>query len=309
MATQQRLVSVPGSTLPCRSYGDPAGAALILLMGNTMPGGFWPPAFCAGLAARGLYVTQYDYRDVGGSTPGAFARQPYDLLDLADDVIAVADAIGHERVHLAGLSMGGFLSLLTALRHPERVASVTSMMSTADYTVLLDATLHAREPRNATFPPPRADWAAAVGAVPVDQPFPQLLAAAFRLAGGSRGQGDEAYWLAEIARVTDSPETTMVFDHKLAADRTNPAWLDLVPRLHGLATPVLVIQGVDDPIFPPPTGRLTADAVPHATLLEVDGMGHMLEPAFFALLTDALTTNISRAASTAGDDPEPSIDP
>ncbi|MFC4946248.1 alpha/beta fold hydrolase [Pseudonocardia sp. GCM10023141] len=293
--THDRLVSVPGSTLPCRSYGDPANPALILLMGNTMPGGFWPPQFCAGLAATGLHVTEYDYRDVGGSTPGAFAQQPYDLLDLADDVCAVADALGRERVHLAGLSMGGFLSLLTALRHPDRVASVTSMMSTADYTVLLAATLHGREPRNPTFPAPRADWLAAVAAVPVDQPYPQLLAAAFRLAGGSRGDGDEAYWLAEIARVTDSPETTLAFDHKLAADRTDPAWLDLAPRLGELAVPVQVIQGADDPIFPPPTGRLTVDAIPHATLHTVDGMGHMLEPAFFAPLTEALAAHIARA--------------
>src|ERR1700733_11959502 len=136
-ANSERLVSVPGSTLPSRSYGDPADPALILLMGNTMPGGFWPPRFCAALAATGLHVTEYDYRDVGGSTLGAFAQEPYDLLDLADDVLAIADALGRERIHLAGLSMGGFLSLLTALRHPDRVASVTSMMSTADYTVLL----------------------------------------------------------------------------------------------------------------------------------------------------------------------------
>ena len=129
-ANSERLVSVPGSTLPSRSYGDPADPALILLMGNTMPGGFWPPRFCAALAATGLHVTEYDYRDVGGSTLGAFAQEPYDLLDLADDVLAIADALGRERIHLAGLSMGGFLSLLTALRHPDRVASVTSMMST-----------------------------------------------------------------------------------------------------------------------------------------------------------------------------------
>jgi 10-carbomethoxy-13-deoxycarminomycin esterase len=93
-----------------------------------------------------------------------------------------------------------------------------------------------------------------------------------------------------------SPETTLVFDHKLAADRTDPAWLDLTPRLGELAVPVQVIQGADDPIFPPPTGLLTAEAVPHATLLTVEGMGHMLEPAFFAPLTKALSAHIAQAA-------------
>jgi pimeloyl-ACP methyl ester carboxylesterase len=93
----------------------------------------------------------------------------------------------------------------------------------------------------------------------------------------------------------------LVFDHKLAADRTDPSWLDLTPRLGGLAVPVQVIQGADDPIFPPPTGRLTADAVPNAALRTIDGMGHMLEPAFFAPLTEALSTHITRATKEEND--------
>jgi pimeloyl-ACP methyl ester carboxylesterase len=295
LSWHDRVVSVPGSELPFRSFGDPADPAVLLLMGNTMPGAFWPPEFCLGLAAKGFHVTHFDYRDVGGSTLGAFARQPYDLLDLADDVSAMADALGRGQVHLAGLSMGGFLSLLTALRHPGRVASVTAMMSTGDYTVLLDSALHGRAPRNAEFPAPLGDWAKAVAAIPADLPYADQLAAAFRLASGSGGDADEAYWRAELDRVTDAPEVTMAFDHKLVADRTDSGWLNLVPRLRDLTVPVQVIQGAEDPIFPPPTGQLTAEASARGTLLFVDRMGHMLEPAFFSVLIDAIAAHASRA--------------
>ena len=141
--------------------------------------------------------------------------------------------------------------------------------------------MHGRPPRNSTFPPLRADRATAIGGIPADRPFPQLLATAFWLAGGTRGNGDNGDngdRLAEIGRVTDLPETTLVFDYKRAADRTDPAWLDLTPRLTDLAVYEQVIRGADDVIFPPPTGRLTAHAIAHATLATIAGWDSSSRP-------------------------------
>ncbi|MFJ4962273.1 alpha/beta fold hydrolase [Streptomyces sp. NPDC088729] len=285
----------PHHEIACWSAGDPAGPAVVLLMGNTMPGSFWPADFRARLVASGLHTTHFDYRDIGASTHGVFTEHPYDLLDLTDDVIALADALGRERVHLVGLSMGGFIGLLAALRHPDRVAGLTTMMSTGDYTVLLDATLHGREPRHTTPPPPREDWARAVAGIPTDQPYAELLAESFALACGSRGDTDRSYWREQLTANAPDPARTMAFDHKQAADRTSENWLNLLPSLTRVEAPTLVVQGEDDPIFPPPNGRLIADAVPGAHLLTVPGMGHMLEPAFHDRLATAIATHIQEA--------------
>lgn len=266
--------------------GEPAHAPLLLLMGNGCGSSFWPDPFCDLLARGGRRVIRFDYRDTGLSVHGDFEQNPYKLDDLAEDALGVLDALGVQRAHLVGLSMGGFIAQRMALHHPERVASLTSMMSTPDYATMLHAFSGGEAPTS-TLPPPNAEWMKALGGLPVNAPPVTLMVENWRLANGSRAPFDEDYW-RELQRTAfergDSLSSGHV--HRCAAERTQEK--NLLPVLSQLTVPALFIQGSEDPIFSPVHAETAARAVPQGKSLIVDGMGHALNPAFFPLLTRAI---------------------
>src|SRR3954451_15496906 len=130
--------------LAYETFGDPGDPPVLLVMGLATQMVGWPDEFCAGLAGRGHFVVRFDNRDIGLSTHLHAAGAPdlltvlggdassvaYGLADLADDTVGLLDALGLESVHLVGASMGGMIAQLVAVRHPSRVRSLTSIMST-----------------------------------------------------------------------------------------------------------------------------------------------------------------------------------
>ena len=129
--------------LAYETSGAPGGEPLLLISGTGMQMLIWPDAFVAALAGRGFCVTRFDNRDAGLSThltqagnPGwlkpliRHAAAPYRLEDMADDAVAVLDALGWDSAHIAGTSLGGMIAQTMAIRHPSRVRTLTSIMST-----------------------------------------------------------------------------------------------------------------------------------------------------------------------------------
>src|SRR4051795_4325306 len=126
------------------TFGDAGDPPILLVMGLATQMIGWAGELCAGLAARGYFVVRFDNRDIGLSTHldsagapdilavlgGDASSVPYGLADLADDTVGLLDALGLDSVHLIGASMGGMIAQLVALRHPARVRSLTSIMST-----------------------------------------------------------------------------------------------------------------------------------------------------------------------------------
>ena len=110
-------------------FGDPENPALLLIMGAMASMLWWPEAFCRELADAGLYVIRYDNRDTGRSTKYPPGKPPYTFDDMADDAIGVLDSHGIGKAHVAGMSMGGMIAQLVALKHPSRVASLTVISS------------------------------------------------------------------------------------------------------------------------------------------------------------------------------------
>ena len=133
------FVTTHGIELFVETFGRPEDPALLLLMGNSAPGLMWPDAFCAMLAEGGLRVIRFDQRDTGLSTYLDFDATPYDLDDLGRDALGLLDALGVGRCHVAGLSQGGFLAYRLALQAPERLASLTALMSSPDLRPKNDA--------------------------------------------------------------------------------------------------------------------------------------------------------------------------
>ena len=141
---QATTVSSNGIEIAYETFGAPGGRPLLLVMGIGSQMLWWHPELCAALAAEDFFVVRYDNRDVGLSTHlhdapppnlhaamnGDFSSASYRLEDMADDAVGLLDALGLDRAHVVGASLGGMIAQTMAIMRPERVHSLTSIMST-----------------------------------------------------------------------------------------------------------------------------------------------------------------------------------
>lgn len=283
-----------GIELCYQTYGDPDGDPLLLVMGLGGPMTWWDPDLCAALARAGFYVIRYDNRDVGRSTvldvrvsrttlvrafTGGRVRAPYSMADLADDAFGLLDHLGLESAHVVGVSMGGMIAQTMAIARPERVRSLTSVMSTT-------------------------------GKRTVGWQHPSLLPGLI----GNRKPGREAYVRAstEFWRLIGSPDYPQTdekvaaragetFDRGVSASGVMRQMLAVLTqpnrseRLRGVRVPTLVVHGLADRMVHVSGGRATAAAVPGAELLLIAGMGHDLPPELFETFVAAIRRNADRA--------------
>ncbi len=268
-----------GITLYYETHGDPGGRPLLLVMGLGAQLTLWEPGFCELLAREGFYVIRFDNRDVGLSTKveggpepdlakamaGDHSTASYTLWDMADDAVGLLDHLGIERAHIAGASMGGMIVQCMAIRHPGRVRSMTSIMSTT-------------------------------GNPDVGQPEPAAMAALLAPPPTTR-EGAIAQGLATWKTIGSPgyPPDEDELRQRLAADydrcffpkgtaRQLVAILatgDRTEALRGVRVPTLVIHGEADPLVTPSGGEATAAAIPGARLLTFPGMGHDLPRALW----------------------------
>jgi pimeloyl-ACP methyl ester carboxylesterase len=244
------------------THGDPADAAVLLIMGAAASMDRWEPAFCERLAAAGRYVIRYDHRDTGGSPTDPPGKPSYTGDDLAADALRVLDGLSVERAHLVGMSMGGALAQVVAVGHPERWLSLTLLSTSAMFPGLpgMSDALQAAF----TDPPPEPDWSDREATI-------AYLLEAERPYAGTRGL-DERETRELLGRVYDrSIDLASAGNHHLVDGSDLPR-----DRLGELRVPALVVHGTADPLFPLPHGEALANAIPGARLLVIDGMGHEL---------------------------------
>ncbi len=254
--------------------GDPTAPPVLLIMGLNMQLIAWPDGLCDELVARGLQLIRFDNRDTGESTymKGApvpnfqaaladdYSSVSYTLSDLAGDTIGLLDALGLESAHLVGASMGGYIAQTVAIESPQRVRSLTSIMSTTG------------DPRVGQ-PHPEAMVIFAGGPVTTREQAIQRMVNAARTVG-SPGFAPDLDAVAERAgRAFDRGHD------ELAIMRQGIAVLasgDRTQRLRSLDLPALVIHGDSDRLTDVSGGRATAAAIPGAELVVFEGMGHDL---------------------------------
>lgn len=273
------------------------GRPLVLIMGIGAQRIFWDLRLCAQLVAAGFQVIRFDTRDLGESTRldhlpaprplrsmarfafGLRVPAPYDLSDLAADVVGLLDHLGHARADVVGVSMGGMVAQHLAIEHPTRVASLTSVMSTTGARSL---GFRARPGavRGLLAPPPRS--AAEAG---------DHLARLFALLGGERLPSDGAALRAIGRAAYERGMSPRGFARHFAAIMASG---DRTARLAAVRAPTLVVHGARDPLIPLAAGRATARAIAGATLMIEPEMGHHLPPAIWPRLVAAIVANAAR---------------
>lgn len=282
-------------------FGEREAAPLLLIMGLGGQMTVWEDDFCQQLADRGHFVVRFDNRDVGLSTwfdeaglpdllkvftdgmAGKPIETPYTLDDMADDAVGVLDALGIDAAHICGTSMGGMIAQTVAIRHPSRVSSLTSIMSTTG---------------DRSLPPPSPE-AQAVLATPMPTEREAFIAESVRRDGvvGSPGHPRErAYVEGRAARLYDRafhPEGGARQMLAIAAHE------DRTPKLRELDVATLVIHGKADPLVPLSSGLATHEAIPDAELLLIEGMGHDLPRPVWQQVIDGIANLTNKVGAKA----------
>ena len=270
-----------GIELEYETLGSPEDAAFLLIAGLGAQLITFHDDFCRLLAGKGYFVVRFDNRDVGLSTK--VPAGGYALEDMADDTAGLLDVLGVDAANVAGVSMGGMIAQTLAIRHPSRVRTLTSIMSTTGAPGVGGATPEALARLTTAAGPTREERVASAietsriiwGDTP-QFPFDEELAR-----WRAETSVDRAYY----------PEGTLrqMMAIRATGDRTE--------RLRQLDVPTLVIHGSNDPLVQPSGGEATAAAVPGAQHLVIDGMGHGLARGAFAQIVDALDRHAASAVS------------
>jgi pimeloyl-ACP methyl ester carboxylesterase len=279
--------------LAYETFGDRDDPPVLLVMGLATQMIGWPDEFCAGLADRGLFVVRFDNRDIGLSSHvddrgapdimailgGDRSNVAYPLADLADDTAGLLDALSLDSAHVVGASMGGMIAQLVAIRHPERVRSLTSIMSTTGDP---GVGMPAEAALGVLLAPPAPDREAAI----------QRAVDTYRVIGSPGFEFDEQALRDRAGLSYDRRYNPAGVARQLAAILTTP---DRTADLASLDVPTLVIHGEQDSLVNVSGGRATAAAIPGAELLLVDGMGHDLPRAIWPEVTDRIAALVERA--------------
>ncbi|MGF6886560.1 pimeloyl-ACP methyl ester carboxylesterase [Nocardia sp. GAS34] len=272
------------------------GSPLVLIAGLGQQLHEWPDDLCRILAERGFDVVRFDNRDVGTSTHLPFPppappdllrrrwhRDQYDVGDMATDTVGLLDALGFERAHLAGMSMGGMIAQTVAARHRGRVASLTSIISGpggfrygrpawSTWRYLLGKPARSRDEH--------VDRAERI----------------YRHIGSAGYPFDAAAVRATAGRVWDrDPRPAPGSGRQLSAIMKSG---NRTRELTRITTPTLVLHGDRDRMVHPSGGAATARAVPGARRHTLPGMGHDLPAELWPTLADLIHDHI-RAAESA----------
>jgi len=263
-----------------QTFGDSAHPPLLLIMGAMASMLWWPEDLCRKLAGEGRFVIRYDNRDTGQSTKYPPGEPPYTFDDMADDAIRVLDGHGIGSAHVVGMSMGGMIAQLVALKHPSRVISLTVISSsplgidTSHLPGMTEAYMeHSAEGA-------KVDWSDR------DQVVDFIVKDAHAIASTVH-PFDEKQTRAFVEQDYDrSDGFSSATNHFML--KGSDEWKG---RLHELKVPLLVIHGTADPIFPVEHGAALVEAASGARLVRFEGGGHELHPDDWAAIVAAIVAH------------------
>ena len=288
-----------GISIEVEDHGSPAGEPLLLVMGLGMQLVAWHEDFVAGLVARGFRVIRFDNRDIGLSqrfdhfgvpnlmldslrfAVGLNVKSSYRVADMADDAVGVLDALGIGSAHVCGASMGGMIAQHMALRHPQRLKSLTLMMTTSGSRHLPGPTLKVRSALISRPAEPHTIASVIDHSVRL-----------YRLIGSPGYPASDDYLndrLGMAVRRSYRPQGTARQMVAIAADGNRSPWLSRIKL------PVQIIHGRDDPLVPVAAGHDLAAKISGAEIDVIDGMGHDLPKPLWPRFTAGISKVAGRA--------------
>jgi pimeloyl-ACP methyl ester carboxylesterase len=296
-----QIARANGIELCYEIFGDAGAEPMLLIMGLGAQMIHWDDDFCRQLAARGFRVIRFDNRDIGKSSHLSGGKRltplellklrflkipiaaPYKLRDMAEDVIGLMDALGIKSAHLVGASMGGMIAQEIAISFPQRLRSLTSIMSTTG---------------NPKVPPPTREAAAMLMAPPptTKEEFFARFAQTWKVLRAGSFPQDEALDRSRAERTFERGLNPAGVGRQLRAILASGSRKD---RLGSVKAPTLVIHGTVDPLVRPEGGKDTAASIPGAKLLMIEGMGHALPIPMWPEIIGAIDKHAHGAAVKA----------
>lgn len=292
-----QMAKANGIELCYEVFGAPDAEALVLIMGLGAQMILWDDEFCRDLAGRGFRVIRFDNRDIGQSTRMSGGKPlrplellklrlfkippeaPYKLWDMAGDVVGLLDALGIGKAHIVGASMGGMIAQEIAMQYPDRVLSLTSIMSSTG---------------NPKLPPPTREASAMLLAPPPasKEEYLDRFGKTWKILRGGSFPLDEAKDRERAEHTYARGLNPAGVGRQLRAILASGNRKD---RLGSLRTPTLVIHGTIDPLVRVEAGKDTAASIPGARLLLIDGMGHALPIPMWPTIIGAIAEHAHEA--------------
>lgn len=271
-------VEANGIRIEYDTFGDKSSPPLLLIIGLGGQMIDWDNEICEALAAKGLYIIRFDNRDSGLSTKfddtgmpdimeaftanlqGTPIKAPYTLDDMADDAAGLLEALGIDKAHICGMSMGGMIAQTITIRHPQRVLSLVSIYSSTGNP---DLPQPKPEIMQLLITPPPNEREASI----------EFMVKVFRTIAGTGFPFDEA-WIRDLAaRRYDRSFYPEGVARQLVAILAHG---NRKSALGSVTVPTLIIHGDEDPLVPIEAGKDTANAIPSSRLIIIKGMGHDL---------------------------------
>ena len=294
-----QIARANGIELCYEIFGAADAEPMLLIMGLGAQMIHWDDDFCRQLAARGFRVIRFDNRDIGQSSKLTGGKRltplellklrflkipvaaPYTLRDMAEDVTGLMDVLGIKSAHLVGASMGGMIAQEIAISFPQRVRSLTSIMSTTG---------------NPRLPPPTREASAVLMAPPPTskEEYFERYARTWKILRAGSFPQDEALDRGRAERTYERGLNPAGAGRQLRAILASGS---RKARLASVKAPTLVIHGTVDPLVHPEGGKDTAASIPGAKLLMIKGMGHALPIPMWPQIIDAIDKHAHGAAA------------
>lgn len=274
----QKTIQFKDVTIYTESFGNPENPAILLIMGSASSLIWWDIEFCNKLVDKGFFVIRYDNRDTGKSTSYPVGKPGYTFEEMSDDAIEILDAYHIEKSIIMGMSMGGMLAQMIAIRHPERVkglvlhASMYFAEGAENLPVFSEEVQKFFNDYGNYIPNGYRDQ--------VDYAFKQWQVT---------HQSERKYNLDEIYKMVElDVERAIDYNSKLNHSFAQVTG-DELTRIKEITTPTLVIHGTLDNVIPYVHGEMLAKTIPNTTLLTMQGAGHELHPEDYDSIVEAIT--------------------
>ncbi|MBD1382708.1 alpha/beta fold hydrolase [Metabacillus arenae] len=258
----EQIVKINKVDICTESFGNSKDPAVLLIMGAMSSLDWWDENFCLRLADQGRFVVRYDHRDLGRSTIYEPGTSNYTITDMADDAAGVLDAYSIEQAHIVGMSLGGLIGQILALRYTDRVSTLTLIASSVFGTEMeklppMDQSILDHHAKSASI-----DWSNREATI-------SYLADGWKTLVGSKPYEQERLYKLAEKEADRAKQLPSRFNHAML--QGGDVYFD---RLGEISVPVLIIHGTEDPALPYEHGLALAKAIPHAELLTLDGSGH-----------------------------------